>query len=202
MACERGLRAQARPLQTSGRQDRSCTRNCFAICNFVPNPAKLAAIPAGGAFFPGHGLDVGAVQRGCRPEAVEHDADGAAIAARANDDPFPAGEIGASHRSECAHPDAGLWKRPRPFFGRLWWRSRRTGNHCGAHLFGRRRQTFGAECLSFQKVGRYTRPDRKQRVSMVPLDRIRLSIRPALRARHFVSQNPSKVLRSRSTSLM
>jgi hypothetical protein len=33
---------------------------------------------------------------------------------------------------------------------------------------------------------------------MVPLDRIRLSIRSALRARHFVSQNPSKVLRSRS----
>ena len=89
MACERGLRAQARALQTSGRQDRSCTRNCFAICRFVPNPAKLAAIPAGGAFFPGHGLDVGAVQRGCRPEAVELDADGAAIAARANDDPLP-----------------------------------------------------------------------------------------------------------------
>ena len=149
MACERGdyERRPAHSKRLAGKTV-PAPGDCFAICRFVPNPAKLAAVPAGGAFFPGHGLDVGAVQRGCRPEAVEHDADGAAIAARADDDPFPAGEIWASHRSECAHPDAGLWRQPRPLFGRLCWRSRRTESHCGAHLFGRRGKTFGAECLA------------------------------------------------------
>ena len=40
------------------------------------------------------------MQRGCRPEAVEEDADGAAITARANDGPFLAGEIWTSRRAE------------------------------------------------------------------------------------------------------
>lgn len=91
------------------------------------------AIPTGRTFFSGDGLDVGAVQRGGRPEAVEHDADRAAIAAGANDDPFPAGEIRASHRAERAHPDSGRWRQPRPLFGRLRRRSRRTENHRGTH---------------------------------------------------------------------
>src|SRR6185312_7562824 len=123
MACRRGTTSAGPPTeQTSGRQDRSCTRGCFAL--LAGNPAKLAAVPAGRTFLPGHRLDVAAVQRGWRPEAVEHDADGAAIAARANDDPFPAGEIWASHRAEGAHPDAG--RRRQPLFGRLRRRSRRT----------------------------------------------------------------------------
>ena len=105
----------------------------------------LAAVPAGRAIFPGHGFEVGAVQRGCRPKAVEHDADGAAIAAHADDDPFPAGEIWAPRRSECAHPDAGPWRQPKPLFGRLWGRSRRTKSHCGTHLFGRRGGSRGSE---------------------------------------------------------
>jgi hypothetical protein len=107
---------------------------CFARRNFPGNPAKLAAVPAGRRFFPRHGLDVGAVQRGCRPEAVEHDADRAAITARANNDPFPAGEIWASHRAERAHPDTGRWRQHGPLFGRLRRRSRRTESHCGIHL--------------------------------------------------------------------
>ena len=45
-----------------------------------------------------------------------------------------------------------------------------------------------------QKVGRYTRPEWKLRVSMAPLERIRLSIRSALRARHFLSQNSEQGL--------
>jgi len=94
----------------------------------------LAVIPAGRSFFPRHGLDVGAVQRGCRPEAVEHDADRAAITARANNDPFPAGEIWASRRAERAHPDAGRWRQHGPLFGRLRRRSRRSESHCGIHL--------------------------------------------------------------------
>jgi hypothetical protein len=138
MAYERGgLRAQVpHTEQTSGSQDRSCTGGCFTFR--AGNPAKLAAVPAGRAFFPGHGFDVGAVQRGCRSEAVKHDADRAAIAAHADDDAFPAGEIWASRRSECAHPDAGPWRQPKPLFGRLCGRSRRTESHCGTHLFGRR----------------------------------------------------------------
>jgi hypothetical protein len=130
-----GLRVQAPPTQqTSGRQDGSGTRNCFALRNFPANPAQLAAIRAGRTFLAGHRLDVGAVQRGWRPEAVKQDADGAAIAACANDDPFPAGEIWASRRSERAHPDADPWRRL--LFGRLSRRSRRTESHCRAHLFG------------------------------------------------------------------
>src|SRR5438874_12962683 len=102
MACERGT-TQDPPIteQTFGGQDCSSTRNGFAFRNCSGNPVRLAVVPAGRAFFPGHGFDVGAVQRSCRPEAVENDADGAAIAARANDDPFPAGEIWASRRAEC-----------------------------------------------------------------------------------------------------
>src|SRR6185436_13901579 len=84
---------------------------------FPENPVKLTTVPAGGAFLAGHGFDVAAVQRGCRPEAVEDNANGAAIAASANDDPFPAREIWASHRTEGAHPDAGLQRQP--WFGRL-----------------------------------------------------------------------------------
>ena len=76
------------------------------------NPVKLAAVLAGSAFLLGYRLDVGAMQRGCRPEAVEDDADGAAITARANDGPFLAGEIWTSHRAECAHPDAGRRRQP------------------------------------------------------------------------------------------
>ena len=152
MAYERGgLRAQVpHTEQTSGSQDRSCTGGCFTFRNFAGNPAKLAAVPAGRAFFPGHGFDVGAVQRGCRSEAVKHDADGAAIAARADDDPFPAGEIWASRRSECAHPDAGPWRQPKPLFGRLCGRSRRTESHCGTHLFGRR---GGPEAIAVVRQG-------------------------------------------------
>ena len=152
MAYERGgLRAQVpHTEQTSGSQDRSCTGGCFTFRNFAGNPAKLAAVPAGRAFFPGHGFDVGAVQRGCRSEAVKHDADGAAIAARADDDAFPAGEIWASRRSECAHPDAGPWRQPKPLFGRLCGRSRRTESHCGTHLFGRR---GGPEAIAVVRQG-------------------------------------------------
>jgi len=60
----------------------------------------------GGRAFVDHGFDVGAVQRRRPLEAVEHDADGAAVSARADDDTFPAGEIRASRRPERAHPDA------------------------------------------------------------------------------------------------
>jgi len=130
----RWARTRPIPKQTFGRQDRSSPGAVF-VQEFPRNPVKLVAVPARGAFFLGHGLDVGAMQRGCRPEAVEDDADGAAIAARANDGPFPAGEIWASQRAECGQPDAG--RRREPLFGRPCRRSR-TVSHCGAHLFGRR----------------------------------------------------------------
>src|SRR3954469_21233680 len=69
------------------------------------NPAGLAAVSAGRAFLARHRLNVGVVQRGCRPEAVEHDSDRARVTARADAGPFPAGKIWASCRAECAHPD-------------------------------------------------------------------------------------------------
>src|SRR5215213_8865953 len=120
MAYECGTTSAGPPTQqTFGRQDRSCTGNCFASRNFPENPAKLAAVRTGRTVLASHRLDVGAVQRSRRPETVKQDADGAVIAALANDDPFPAGEIWASRGSQRAHPDAGPWRQPRPFFGRL-----------------------------------------------------------------------------------
>ena len=113
MACECGTTGAGPPSMSKRLAGKTVPApGLFSFRNFPGNPARLAAVPAGRAFFPGHGFEVGAMQRGCRPEAVEHDADGAAIAARANDDPFPAGEIWASRRAERAHPDAGRWRQP------------------------------------------------------------------------------------------
>jgi len=121
----------------------------FSLRNFPGNPAKLAAVPAGRTFLPGHWLDVGIVQRGCRPEAVELDADGAAIAARANDDPFPAGEIWASRSAEYGHPDAGPFRPRRQLIGWPFMRSHsRTKRLCGVHLRARRGNTFSLECMA------------------------------------------------------
>jgi hypothetical protein len=135
---------------------------CFALRDLAENAVRLSVLP-GGSAFPGHGFDVGAVQRGRRPEAVEHDANGAAIATRANDDPFPAGKIRASHRPECSHPDTGLWRQRRPFCGR----SRRTESHC-THLFGCRYKMFRAGCVVKNPPARYA--TRKQ-MPVVPARR-------------------------------
>lgn len=67
-----------------------------------------------------HGFDVAAVQRRWRLESVEHDADSAAVSARADDDAFPAGEIWASRCTERAHPDAGPSRQRKPL--RMGWR--------------------------------------------------------------------------------
>ena len=74
----------------------------------------------GGRTFLDHGLDVGAVQRRRPLETVEHDADGAAVSARADDDTFPAGEIRASRRAEGAHSDACQLRYRWLLIGRLW----------------------------------------------------------------------------------
>ncbi|KRR22838.1 hypothetical protein CQ14_00635 [Bradyrhizobium lablabi] len=71
----------------------------------------------GRTLFVHHGFDVAAMQRCRRLETVEHDADGAAIATRADDNGFPAGEIWASHRSERTRPDTGPCRQLRLLIG-------------------------------------------------------------------------------------
>ena len=161
-----GLRAQAGPSPSKRLEGKTVPHpRLFSLRNFPGNPAKLAAVPAGRTFLPGHRLDVAVVQRGCRPEAVEQDADRAAIAARANDDPFPAGEIWASRRAEYAHPDAD--PRRQPFFGWRCRRSRRTESHCGTHLLGRRRKAFGAWRETHRRTMRLTDPCGREASSAV-----------------------------------
>src|SRR4051794_27136781 len=112
MLCERRrMGAELAHHQTNVREARPfLARGCFRSGNSRVIPSRQWR--SRGAFFVSHGLDVADMQRGCRPEAVEDDADGAAIAARTNDGPFPADEIWASHRAECAHPDAGPQRKP------------------------------------------------------------------------------------------
>jgi hypothetical protein len=74
----------------------------------------------GRAFFLHHGFDVAAMQRCRRLEAVEQDANGAAITTRADDNRFPAGEIWASHRSERTRPDTGPCRQRRLLIGWLF----------------------------------------------------------------------------------
>jgi hypothetical protein len=69
--------------------------------------------------LPDHCFDVGAVQRCWRLETVEHDADGTAISAPADDDTFSARQIWASGGAERTHPDAREARQWRPIVGRL-----------------------------------------------------------------------------------
>ena len=85
------------------------------ICSLSPGPEM-----GGRSLFLDHGFQVGTVQRRWRLAAVEHDAHGAEVLTRADDDALSAGEIWTSRRAERAHPDACQARQRRPLIGRVW----------------------------------------------------------------------------------